>query len=156
MKRRFVQERGRQSYATPSAREEQQGQATVEFALVFIIFAFIVMGIFDFGRGVAAYNAISHAAREGARMAIHSPGPPDYFQTGRNANIVAEVRNRTAMLPADDITVAISPEEESARTSGVIVTVQVSYEFTPVTPLISAVLPGGKITMSASGKSVVQ
>lgn len=134
----------------------QRGQATVEFALVFVIFAFVIMGIFDFGRGVVAYNTISHAAREGARLAIHSPNPPDNFVTGQNASILAAVNNHTAMLPASDITVGISPDQEDARDSGVIVTVQVEYEFTPVTPLISAVLPGGRITMSATGTSVVQ
>ncbi|MDA8218688.1 MAG: pilus assembly protein [Dehalococcoidales bacterium] len=131
----------------------QRGQAVVEFALVFGIFAFLLMGIFDFGRGVAAYNAISNAAREGARLAIHNPAE---FNAGTDANIRAEVINRTAMLaglgPGDiDITPA-----QAARTYGDVVTVRVSYRFAPVTPVISAFLPGGAVDLSASAKAVVR
>ena len=47
-----------------------RGQALVEFALVFPIAILVLVAIFDVGRGVFAYNGLTNAAREGARLAI--------------------------------------------------------------------------------------
>ena len=46
-----------------------RGQALVEFALVFPVLILILLGIFEVGRAVFAYNTIGNAAREGARVA---------------------------------------------------------------------------------------
>lgn len=46
------------------------GQGLVEFALVFPIFIMLLLGVFDIGRAVFAYNEITNAAREGVRIAI--------------------------------------------------------------------------------------
>ena len=51
-------------------RTDRRGQALVEFALVFPIAILILVAIFDVGRGVFAYNGLTNAAREGARLAI--------------------------------------------------------------------------------------
>ncbi len=45
------------------------GQATVEFALVAILFFLLMLGIVDFGRAIWEYNTLSNATREGARFA---------------------------------------------------------------------------------------
>ena len=47
-----------------------RGQALVELALALPVLLLIFMGLFDFGRAVFAYNSLSNAAREGARVAI--------------------------------------------------------------------------------------
>jgi hypothetical protein len=47
-----------------------RGQAVAEFALVFPIVALLLVAAFDIGRGVFAYNSVTNAAREGARLAI--------------------------------------------------------------------------------------
>ena len=51
-------------------RKRSRGQALVEFALALPVLLVIFMGLFDFGRAVFAYNSLSNAAREGARVAI--------------------------------------------------------------------------------------
>lgn len=51
-------------------RRKQRGQALVEFALILPVLMLILLGIFDVGRMVYAYNAVSNAAREGGRTAI--------------------------------------------------------------------------------------
>lgn len=43
------------------------GQALVEFSLAIIVFLVLLMGIFDFGRGIYTYNGVAQAAREIAR-----------------------------------------------------------------------------------------
>jgi hypothetical protein len=50
-----------------SKRRSVLGQGIVEFALVLPIFLTIVLGIFELGRAVWVYSAISTAVREAAR-----------------------------------------------------------------------------------------
>jgi Flp pilus assembly protein TadG len=54
---------------TPFApgRERGRGQALVEFSLVFPLMLLLVFGLIDLGRLVYTNNALSEAAREGAR-----------------------------------------------------------------------------------------
>jgi len=49
------------------------GQALVEFALIFPIFFFLVMGLFDIGRAIFYYATLNTAVREGTRFAIVQP-----------------------------------------------------------------------------------
>ena len=51
-------------------RRQPRGQALVEFALALPILILLLVGIFDFGRAVYAFNTVNNAAREGARVAI--------------------------------------------------------------------------------------
>ena len=54
----------------PHWRGRSEGQALVEFALVLPILILLLVGIFDFGRAVYAFNTVNNAAREGVRLAI--------------------------------------------------------------------------------------
>lgn len=51
------------------------GQALVEFALVVPILLILVLGVIDFGRAWHAYQVITDAAREGARLAVVARTP---------------------------------------------------------------------------------
>lgn len=42
----------------------------VEFALILPIFVLLLVGLFDIGRAVYAYNTVNNAAREAGRLAI--------------------------------------------------------------------------------------
>src|SRR5687768_15403499 len=50
--------------------DERRGQSMVEFALILPVFVLILVGLFDVGRAVYAFNTVNNAAREGARWAI--------------------------------------------------------------------------------------
>lgn len=50
-------------------RTSRRGQSLVEFALVFPIAMLVLLAVFDVGRAVFAYNGLTNAAREGARLA---------------------------------------------------------------------------------------
>jgi Flp pilus assembly protein TadG len=52
-----------------SKLKNEKGASAVEFALVLPIFVMIVFGIFQFGIAFNNWIAITHAAREGARLA---------------------------------------------------------------------------------------
>ena len=49
--------------------KNEQGASAVEFALVLPIFIMLIFGIFQFGIAFNNWIAITHAAREGARLA---------------------------------------------------------------------------------------
>jgi Flp pilus assembly protein TadG len=53
------------------------GQAVIEFALTLPLLLITVMGIFDFGLMFQKYEAVTNAAREGARIGVL----PDYTPT---------------------------------------------------------------------------
>ena len=51
-------------------RDRTRGQSMVEFALTLPIFLLLLVSVFDLGHVVWANNAVSTAAREGARFAV--------------------------------------------------------------------------------------
>ena len=51
-------------------KQEERGQAIVEFAFVGMIFFMLVFGAMDVGRAVWNYNTLAQATREGARFAV--------------------------------------------------------------------------------------
>ncbi len=48
----------------------RRGATIVEMAIVLLTFLTLVLGMLDLGLGVARYNSLAHAARQGARQAI--------------------------------------------------------------------------------------
>ncbi len=65
------------------------GQSMVEFAVLAPIFFLLLLGTIDLGRAVYTYNAISNAAREGARAAVPFDSP-----LPQNATVVAAVQSK--------------------------------------------------------------
>ena len=75
-----------------ASRLRQQGSSMVEFALVFMIFLMMAVGVLEIGRGIWAYNTLAHAARQGARFAMirgsQNPATADQIRTVvRNAAV---------------------------------------------------------------------
>jgi len=55
------------------ARRRERGQELVEFALILPLLLLLMVGIFEFGYVVFAYNTLSNAVREGARLGSVQP-----------------------------------------------------------------------------------
>jgi Flp pilus assembly protein TadG len=51
----------------------QRGQAIAEMGIVVLLFVVLTLGIIDFGRMLMVLNVITHAARDGARLAALTP-----------------------------------------------------------------------------------
>jgi len=47
-----------------------RGQSLVEFALIFPLVLFLLLGFFDLGRAIIYYSSLSNAVREGTRAGI--------------------------------------------------------------------------------------
>lgn len=114
------------------------GQGIVEFALVLMLFLVVVMVIFDLGRAVIFYSVLNNAAREGARYGI----------TNQNAY---QIQNAVhGKLNGLEVSPNVSFKDGD-------VTVVLDYTFSPVTPVLDLLIPGGGIVLhSQSTMSIEQ
>ena len=131
-------------------RRRTSGQGLVEMALILPVLLLIFMGIIDFGRAIYAYNAVSNAAREGARLGI-----VDQRLTGGTYNAAVEAANQATVLgidPTDPNQVLVTfPDPGGVCPTiavGCPVSVRVQYQFSPLTPIIGRIL--GPITVGST------
>jgi Flp pilus assembly protein TadG len=68
-------------------RPRSRGQALVEFALIIPLFLLMLFGIIDIGRVIWANDALTNAAREGARFASVKGSNTDMVTTATKQNI---------------------------------------------------------------------
>jgi Flp pilus assembly protein TadG len=108
----------------------RKGQSMVEFALVLPMLIVLLVGIFEFGQIFNAYLQINHASREGARTGA---------LRGTDTEIVQTVSDSSPTLDSTLMTVTITPNE-SSRTRGESVEVQVEYDYHVVIGLIGDII----------------
>ena len=61
------------SVRTTNRLQSERGAELIEFALVLPLLLFVIMGLIDFGFMFQRYEAVTNAAREGARMGVLVP-----------------------------------------------------------------------------------
>lgn len=120
----------------------ERGQSLVEMALLLPVLVLILMALFDFGRAIYAYNTVSNAARDGARLAI-----VDQRTSGSTYLAAIEAANQATGLgldPADSSEVEVQFPDPLSNCSdpgiGCPVSVTVRYRFSPITPVIGSIL----------------
>ena len=119
------------------------GQALVEFALVLPLLILLVVGLFDFGRAVYSYNAISNAARIGNRVAIVEQNV---------AMIKAAAITEAVGVPLTDADVSVSFDCQDQI--GCLATVSIEYDYVPATPMIEAIV--GDLSLTASSEMPIE
>lgn len=133
-------------------RHDQRGQTLVEFALILPVFIFLLMGIFDLGRAVYAYNTISNAARQAVRLAIVDQNfdaiKTEAVDHAVSLGIVAADVDVTFRKPAST-DVCISPIALACE-----VEVVVHYHYSAATPIIGNVV--GTIDMASTAREAVE
>jgi Flp pilus assembly protein TadG len=139
----------------------QRGQGLTEFALVIPIFLLLVVALFDLGRAVFAYNTLTNAAREGARIAIVNQYTP---------SIVARAKSQTNIVELDDPSVSVTfwnvgtdgkpdtsqPQCNNRVAVGCLVIVRFEATYRPITPFISNILFGSGVTFAATSQLSVE
>jgi Flp pilus assembly protein TadG len=103
----------------------ERGAELIEFALVAPILIFIIAGIIDFGMMFRTYEAVTNAAREGARVGV-LPGydAPD-VQTRVDAYLTASGLSGQRTTTVTNVPVATAAGVFTARS----VNVQYVYQF---------------------------
>ena len=135
MKRQLLQR------CTPHSR----GAAAVEMAFIAPVFFLLVFGLIEFSRMVMVQQALTNAARSGARKAALST-------TQNSSDVDAAVRDYlSATIPnssnAEQCRITVSPSTLSTATSGtdITITVEVTYSdisWFPATFLGNSVVKG--------------
>jgi Flp pilus assembly protein TadG len=131
-------------------RRKFRGQSLVEFAFVLPILLMILMILFDFGRAVLAYNTVSEAARNGARVSIVNQIPADICSVAASRAIAIAIPTTCAATPA---AIGIFVTSSCAQINCV-ETVKATYRFNPITPIIGNIIGG--ITMSSTSQVKIE
>lgn len=119
----------------PAGDHCERGQSLAEFALAILAVATMLMMVFDMGRGVYIYTVLTSAASEGVRYGITDPSDV--------AGITAVARARAVGVDTAQMVInVVYPDAEHVQ-------VEVQYTFVPISPLISAVIPGGTLNLSS-------
>ena len=128
----------------------RDGQSMVEFALIVPIFVLVLVGLFDVGRAVYAYNTVNNAAREAGRLAIVDQYEDHVLDEAVGAaSGVGVVR--------DDVTVEYEMPDGSPCTHvgdddivRCVAVVTVPYRYEAATPVIGRIL--GTITIQGQSR----
>ncbi|MEN6524324.1 MAG: TadE/TadG family type IV pilus assembly protein [Anaerolineaceae bacterium] len=130
-------------------KQQFRAQTMVEFALIFPIAIFLILGFFDLGRAVFNFAALSNAVREGTRYAIANN---DAVNSAAMAAGYPALKQKVydysfAIPPADiavtvNITMQLDPWGNVSQTRDKI-SITATYTFVPVTPGIKQILGDG-------------
>jgi Flp pilus assembly protein TadG len=147
--------------ALRASGHKSRGQALVEFALVIPLFLLMMVALFDLGRAVFAYNTLTNAAREGARLAIVNQYQP---------SIIARAKSQTAIIELDDPSVSVTfwqvaangnpdmskPQCDDLVAVGCLAVVKFEATYRPITPFVSNILFGSGVTLTATSQLSVE
>ena len=138
-----------------------RGQALMEFALVIPIFLLVVVALFDMGRAVFAYNTLTNAAREGARMAIVNQYQPFIIQKAKQATQIVELDDPSVtvsfwQVAADGTPDKTKPQCNDLVAVGCLAVVSFQATYQPITPIISNILFKNGVTFTATSQLSVE
>src|SRR2546426_5032563 len=142
-------------------RESQRGQELVEFGIIIVLFITLALGVVTFGHAFMVANMITHAARDGARLAATWPtrGACQRIDNTNTGAIQTTVKNEIATVTGSTFTVDVAqnpvqpggPPCTASTTPLVVVTVTgcVPYVF-PILPAALGVDCNGQKGFSVS------
>lgn len=142
-----------------SGRCGGRGQALVEFALVMPIFILLLVAIFDLGRAVFAYNTLTNAAREGARMAIVNQYKPSIIDRAKQQTAIVELNDPSVTVNFYQVNADGTPNTSTPCALiavGCMATVSFEATYQPITPLIGNIIFKDGVTFTASSTLSVE
>ncbi len=119
-------------------KQQERGQALVEFALVLPLFLLLLFGLIEMSILGYSFISVNNAARTGVRVA--SVGKDD-------ATIITAITG-SMILDTATMTIEISPPYDE-RLSGQAVTVNISYPVPLIVPIVEGIFPN-PFTIEAS------
>ena len=136
-------------------RRSERGAELIELAIVLPILLFIVAGIMDFGFLFQRYEALTNAAREGARMA----SMPEYTDNDVIAR-VQEYLNASGLTDPPTTFAVITPSTLTLSTGTTIEVKQVTVfhpaEFSYLGPIASMVGGGNWTSIMLRADSIMR
>jgi Flp pilus assembly protein TadG len=140
---------------TSSFKSSERGSTLLEFAIGATVFLSVMFAVLEFGRALWVHNALTDAARRGARYAvIHAATDADsvknvvVYGDPNPANGTQPVVNN---LTTDNVIVTYSNFGLESGTVSVSIT---NYQFQFVVPLIGTTIQMPAYTTTLTGESV--
>lgn len=141
-----------------------RGVSIIEFAVVLPLFLIVVISTLDFGIYSFVRHTLQFATREGVRLALVGQVLADDEGNllTREASIIRTVRENAAVaINTSTLQISIYPvaanyadpvgwqATQDAGTPGAYMRVKTRYDYTFFTPMISALFPSGKTTITS-------
>lgn len=123
--------------------KRQRGQAFLEFAVIFPIFALMLFIVIDGGLLMGRYNNVNNSAKEGARLAAVGANEAEIVERiraqahGRLDDAPASCTTYNAGDEAICIEWVSGPTGQSPGTNGSSVRVRIRHGYDLITPLVS-------------------
>ena len=131
-------------------RRRERGSTLVEFAIGATVFLSLLFGVLEFGRGLWVHNALSDAARRGARYAVNHPSSAE--AEVKNVVVYGNPAGGTKSL-IDNLTVSNVDVQYSDFNlgEGTVAVKITGYQFQFALPLVSRTItmPGYNTTLPA-------
>lgn len=139
-----------------SSKKDERGSTLVEFAIGATVFLTLMFAVVEFGRALWVHNALSDAARRGARYAVvHAAGDSAAV---KNVVVYGNPAGGTTPLVSNLTTSNVNVTYSGFGLSGGTATVSVSnYEFQFVVPLVSTSIqmPDYATTLTAESAGLI-
>lgn len=129
-----------------TSRHRSSAQTVVEFALVLPVLVLLLLIALDFGRAFLGWVSLNNAARVGANYAAAHPN--DTWGPGSDYQVLM-ADNMDAINCTPSPAVAAAPVFGATNEPGDIVRVNLTCDFSVLTPIIGSVL-GNVVTVSSS------
>ena len=120
-------------------RRRSEGQALVEFVLLFPLVLVIILFVIEFGFALYTHITVNSAAREGARYAAVANLPSSTPQTCDGGTIEERtVESSTNVVECDEVFIEYIEQNGDATTKsrGDSVVVRIRHDYTHKTPLV--------------------
>lgn len=138
------------------SRQGERGSTLVEFAIGATVFLTVMFGVIEFGRALWVHNALSDAARRGARYAVvhtqaDSAAVKNIVVYG---NAAGGTKPLVDNLTTANVNVAYSAFGLSSGTATVTIT---NYQFQFVVPIVSTSIqmPNYSTTLTAESTGLI-
>jgi len=134
-------------------KSNERGSTLVEFAIAATVFLTCVFGVIEFGRALWVHNALTDAARRGARYAVlHSADDIDQV---KNVVVYGDPAGGTDPLVSDLTTDNVTVTYSDFGVNHGTVTVSVEdYQFQFVIPVVGTTITMPKYATTLSGESI--
>lgn len=139
-----------------SFRNDERGATLVEFAIGASIALTVMFGVLEFGRALWVHNALTDAARRGARYAVLHPSTDTAGV--KNVVVYGDPAGGTTPLVTDLATTNVSVNYSNFGLSNGTVTVSItSYEFKFLLPLLTTKIqmPGYATTLTGESAGLI-
>jgi Flp pilus assembly protein TadG len=138
------------------SRQGERGSTLVEFAIGATVFLTVMFGVIEFGRALWVHNALSDAARRGARYAVvHTQAD---IGAVKNVVVYGNAAGGTKPLVDNLTTANVNVAYSGFGLSGGTATVTITnYQFEFVVPIVSTSIqmPNYSTTLTAESAGLI-